>query len=389
MTATNAQGMRRLRVVHVSFYADTRRRDAETLLRAWPTLPAVAAGVARAGVNVAVVQAAHCRETLERGDVTFHFVDDDRGMPARLLGRVPLYRRPNRLLDRVAALTPDVVHVHGLLYPLAVHQIARALRGTPVLVQDHGSRAPRGWRRVVWRWAARPLAGVAFTARQQAAPFFEAGAFRSGLPVFEVVEGSSHFVPGDRGAARSATGMFGEPCFLWTGRLDSNKDPLTTLEAFERAAPRLPDARLWCCFGDAPLLGFVERRIAASRVLRERVTLVGRRPHDEMELRFRAADFFVQASHHEGSGYSIIEALACGTPPLVTDIPPVRRIVGKAGSLTPVADAAALSQAMLDWSGGDASSMRRAARDRFEHALTFDAIGRELRAAYETLAASR
>jgi glycosyltransferase involved in cell wall biosynthesis len=389
MTATRPQPVRRLRVVHVSFYADVHGRDAETLLRAWPTLPAVAVAVSRAGVDVAVVQAARKRQTLERDGVTFHFVDDARGTPARLLGRVPLPRRPSRLLDQVVALAPDVVHVHGLLYPLAVYQLARAVRGTPVLVQDHGTSAPRGWQRMAWLPISRSLAGVAFTARQQATPFFDARVFRGDLPVFEVVEGSSTFVPGDREAARRATGMFGEPCLLWTGRLDANKDPLSTLAAFEIAAPRLRDARLWCCFGDAPLLDNVQRRIASSPLLRERVTLLGRRPHAEMELRFRAADFFVQMSHREGSGYSLLEALACGTTPLVTDIPSMRRIVGDAGSLTPVGDAAAFAEAMLDWSGRDSATLRRAARARFERELTFDAIGRELRGVYERLTPRR
>jgi glycosyltransferase involved in cell wall biosynthesis len=383
---TRPDGASRLRAVHVSFYADARRRDPEALLRAWPTLPAVAAAVARAGVEVTVVQAAHYRQTLERDGVTFHFVDDTRGVPVRLLGSVPFPRRPSRLLEEVAALAPDVLHVHGLLYPLAVYQLARALRGTPVLVQDHGTTAPRGWQRNAWRWTSRSLAGVAFTAREQATPFFDGRALRGDLPVFEVVEGSSTFVPGDREVARRTTGMFGDPCLFWTGRLDANKDPLTTLAAFERAIPRLPDARLWCCFGDAPLLADVERRIASSRLLRERVTLIGTRPHAEMELRFRAADFFVQTSHREGSGYSLLEALACGTPPLVTDIPAMRRIVGNVGSLTPVGDAVALAEAMTDWSGRDPATLRRAARARFERELSFDAIGRELRGVYETLA---
>jgi glycosyltransferase involved in cell wall biosynthesis len=239
---------------------------------------------------------------------------------------------------------------------------------------------------MLWRQVSRSIAGVSFTAREQAASFFDARAFRRDLPIFEVVEGSTTFGPGDREAARRATGMFGEPCLLWTGHLNVNKDPLTALAAFEIAAPRLPDAMLWCCFGDAPLLAEVQGRIAASDVLRERVVLLGRRPHAEMEDRFRAADFFVQMSHHEAGGLSVLEALACGTTPLVSDIPPMRRMVDGAGSLTPLGDAAALAAALVDWSRRDLPALRQAARARFESALTFDAMGRDLRAAYETLA---
>jgi len=374
-------GARRLRVVQVSFHADVGRRDAETLLGAWPTLPAVASAVARAGVDVAVVQAAHADRTLERDGVAYHFVDDP-GAARR--------ERPARLLARAASLAPDVVHVQGLNHPRAVRQLGGAVRGVPVLVQDHGTVPPVGWRRAAWRWAYRAIAGVAFTAREQAAPFVAAGALGARVPVHEVLEGSSTFAPGDQAAARRATGMAGDPCVLWTGRLDANKDPLAALDAFERAAPRLPDARLWCCWGRAPLLDAVRTRVAASEVLRARVTLVGPRPHDEMEHRFRAADLFVQTSHREGSGYSLLEALACGTPAIVTDIPAARRIVGDAswgaGALVSLGNPPAMADALVAWSAGDRGARRRAARRRFDCALTYEAVGRELRTAYEAVA---
>ncbi|CAN5164417.1 hypothetical protein BH09GEM1_BH09GEM1_22820 [soil metagenome] len=207
--------------------------------------------------------------------------------------------------------------------------------------------------------------------------------------MFEVLEGSSHFSPGDRDEARRAVGIYGDPCLLWTGHLDTNKDPLMVLDAFERATAGLHDPRLWCCFGRAPLLSDVRARIDQSPLLTERVTLIGERPHAAMEQHYRAADFFVQGSHHEGCGYSIIEALACGTPPLVTDIPSSRRIVGDAGSLTPVGNAEALAEAMLEWARRDRATVRANARTRFERELTFDAIGTALRSVYEAVLRSR
>lgn len=362
--------MRRLHVVQVSFHADAEERGAEALLRAWPTLPGVAAAAANAGVDVTVVQRAHKREIIERDGITYHFVNDE-----------------SRVLGCVASLAPDVVHVQGLSFPRAMRPLSRCVPGVPLLVQDHGSVAPAGLRAIAWRWGHRPLAGVVFTARAQATPWKRARILRADLPVFEVLEGSTTFTPGDRDAARRATKMFGEPCFFWTGRLNANKDPLTMLRAFEQAATKLPDARLWCCFGAAaPLLGDVKARIAQSAILTERVTLLGARPHEEMESRFRAADFYLQASHHEGSGYALLEALACGTTPLVTDIPAARMIVGGAGSLTPVGEAAGLAEAIVDWGARDARALRVAARARFDAALTFDVIGRQLRGAYEAVA---
>ena len=309
-------------------------------------------------------------------------------MPKRVR-RVPVVRRPDRLLAKVQSLSPDVVHVHGFGFPVATWQLRRALPSVPILVQDHASSPPAGLRRVLWRWAYAGCDAAAFATREQVREFVSAGVISKRMPVFEVLEGSSRFTPGDRTQARRFTGIFGDPCILWTGHLNANKDPLVALDAFEQAAPSLPDARLWCCFGEAPLREQVERRIAESPVLRERVVLLGSRSLDEMERYFRAADLFVQMSHREGCSYSTIEALSCGVAPLVSDIPSTRRIVGDAGALVPVGDARALAAAILDWAARDPEQRRAAARARFEEALSFDVIGRDLRNAYDTLAHRR
>jgi glycosyltransferase involved in cell wall biosynthesis len=376
------------RVVHLSFLYDSQRREPEELLRAWPTLLGVAAGVARAGVPRTVVQAAARDQTIEREGVRLEFVNDSGAMPRRVR-RIPVVRRPDRLLAMVAALAPDVVHVHGFSFPIATRQLRKALPRVRILVQDHASRPPTGIRRLIWRWAFAGCDAAAFATREQVAEFVSAGVISKRMPIFEVLEGSSRFAPGDQSQARRFTGIFGDPCILWTGHLDANKDPLVALDAFEMAAPSLPDARLWCCYGQAPLREQVERRIAESPVLRERVTLLGPRSLEEMERHFRASDLFVQMSHREGCSYSTIEAMSCGVAPLVSDIPSTRRIVGDAGALVPVGDARALGAAILEWSARDPMQRRTAARARFEQALSFDVIGRDLRAAYETLARRR
>ncbi|HEX3867986.1 MAG TPA: glycosyltransferase family 4 protein [Gemmatimonadaceae bacterium] len=362
-----------LRVAQVSFHVDDQRRSAESLLLAWPALSAVARCAARAGVATTVVQTAHRDETVERNGVSFHFVADGG-------------RQRRRVVDRVASLGPDVVHVHGFHHGAAIQRLARALRPTPVIVQDHVNAPPRGWRRPLWRFALRSIAGAAFTLREQADPWLDGGLLSPSVPLFEILEGSSEFAPGDRETARRLTGISGDPCLLWTSRLIPSKDPLTMLGAVEEAMEHLPDARLWCCFGDATMLAAVRARIQRSDTLRSRVTLLGARPRDQMELLFRAADLYVQSSRSEGSGFSLIEAMSCGTVPVTADIPPARRIAGDAGALTPVGDAHAMARAIVTLARGDREALRRGARARFESALAFDVIGRQLRDAYETLA---
>jgi glycosyltransferase involved in cell wall biosynthesis len=145
------------------------------------------------------------------------------------------------------------------------------------------------------------------------------------------------------------------------------------------------------CYRHAPLLDAVRARITGDAALATRVRLLGEVPYPEIQMHYRAADFLVQASHAEGSGGALIDALACGTTPLVTDIASFRRITGEGefGALVPMDDAAALATAIRDWSGRERTTLRRRAREHFERDLSFDAIGRQLRVAYDTLRVSK
>jgi len=367
-------------------------RDPETLLTgAWCAFGRTAAAAHRAGARVVIVQAAWEDAEREIEGVPCHFVREHGDPFIRLPGGRRVRRRPRRLLQRVSALAPDLIHFEGLLFPRELRALAAALPRVPILAQDHATKCPSGWRRWLLRWGFAPLAGVAFTARKQAEPFRSAGILGPSLRIFEVIEISSSFTPGDQRAARSAAALDGDPCLLWVGNLDQNKDPLTVLDAVAQVASELPGCRLHMCFRNAPLLAFVQTRIAEDPRLTDRVRLLGAVRHTEIETYFRAADFLVQASHAEGSGGAMIEALACGTTPLVTDIPSFRRITseGEYGALVPVGDTAALAAAIVDWGRRDRAALRRRAREHFERDLSFDAIGRQLRAAYDRVLASQ
>jgi hypothetical protein len=189
------------RVVQVSFIPEAERREPETLLAAWPTLVNAATSVARAGVQLTVVLAAVRDQMIEHDGVRYEFIDDGRAVPRRspTRGRV---RRSADVIDHVAALGADVVHLHGFVDPLLARRLRAALRDVPLLVQDHGSVVPGGARRLFWRLAFGEVDAVAFAAREQAAPFFDAGVLRRGTPVFELFEDADRVGIGDGDAAR-------------------------------------------------------------------------------------------------------------------------------------------------------------------------------------------
>ncbi|HET7204620.1 MAG TPA: glycosyltransferase family 4 protein [Steroidobacteraceae bacterium] len=369
-------------VAQVSFFLDPQGRGPEQMLEDWPSLVDVAEAAAQGGARVTVIQACASPAHLQRNGVDYHFVPPDDGGPT-----IACSRAFRQLVD---GLTPDVIHVHGLGFPADVARVADLAPAVPILVQDHANRPPRFWRRHSWRRGLRAAAGVAFCAREQAEPFLKAGVLPTHSEVFEIPEAPARFTPGDRALARRQSGLCGDPCLLWVGHLDQNKDPLTVLRGVSLAVRYLPKLTLWCCFGKAPLLTEVREQVEQDPWLRDRVHLLGRVPHAQVEQLMRAADFFTLGSHREGSGYALAEALACGLPPVVTDIPSFRVMTGRGavGWLWPRGDAQRLCEAILAATSRPQAGQQAHVRRHFERELSFDAVGRKLNAAYARLIAS-
>lgn len=361
--------MAALHVAQLNFPPAPAGLGIEALLERWPSLADIAELVAGSGVLVSVLQAAHHAERLARNGVDYCFVDID--------GAETMESRGRRFAEVLAGIAPDVLHAHGLGFvEEASTMVGRLPMALPILFQDHADRPPRWWRRPRQRRCFAGASGIAFTSLGQAQPFVAAGMFGSSTRLFAIPESSSRFTPGDRARARAATGLHGDPCVLWVGRLTRGKDPLTVLEGIALAASRLPDLQLWCAFGAAPMLAEVRARIADDARLAGRVQLLGEVPHARIETLLRAADLFVSGSRAEGSGYAAMEALACGVAPVLTDIPAFRALTdnGRVGHLWPCGDAVRLAGALVGAATGRA--LPQQVRAHFDAALSFDAVGR-------------
>jgi glycosyltransferase involved in cell wall biosynthesis len=372
----------RLRVVQVSCARDPRLRTGEEMLSSWTALSSAARAAADAGCRVTVLQAAWRDEEVVRDGVRYRFVAEATGTPRVLASRIP-----PRLLRAVHAGDAELVHVQGL----RPHARWFRPRRAALVVQDHADRVHGGWRGAEQRWALGRVDAALFTAREQAEPFLAAGVLREGTPVFEVLESTTAFTAGPRDDARAETGVDGDPCLLWVGRLDANKDPLTVLDAVSRVREALPGVRLWMCWGDAPLEREVRARLADEPELAARVTLLGRVPHARVEALCRAADFLVLGSHRESSGYAVLEALACGATPLVTRIPAFRRVTrdGAVGGLFAPGDADGLARLVLSFSTRCRRELRETALAHFDRHLSPAALARDLGTAYAAAARGR
>lgn len=112
--------------------------------------------------------------------------------------------------------------------------------------------------------------------------------------------------------------------FFSLGRLARTKGFDLLIRAFAVTAKRIPDARLVLGVGienldpaRASLLA--ELRAEAERTgLADRITFLGEIPHRDTVDYYRAADVFILGSRVEPFGMTAVEAMACGTPTVVT-----------------------------------------------------------------------
>lgn len=378
----------RLTVVNAAF--DRAIVDADALLDRYTTLTDWCRALRDAGAHVEVVQRSSRNAALTRDGVPYHcLADGPAGTPSwrDSLGRV---------VERTRATAPDLVHVNGLGFPALVAALRDGLGDAVVIVvQDHAGLSPPsgegfmdGFKRLRWKTGLDHADAVSFTADDQAAPWRRAGLLQRAR-VLDVVESSTSVVATPRDEARTRTGLLGAPLVLWIGRLVPGKDPATALAGFESFRVAHPEARLAMIFQGGTLEDDVRGIVHRSLLLQLSVRLLGAVPHDTIGDYLGAADLFLSASHHEGSGYALLEAMACGITPVVTDIAPHVAITGGVGASFAVGDARACAAALTAAWSADRVAASASVRARFDAALSWAALARRTLAAYTDLVHAR
>lgn len=89
--------------------------------------------------------------------------------------------------------------------------------------------------------------------------------------------------------------------------------------AFVRVAQQKPDVSLLLIGGGSQ--GHIIRQILNSGGVMDNVSFPGQISNRELPRFYQMADLYISPSHVDGSSVSLMEALACGLPCLVSDIP--------------------------------------------------------------------
>jgi glycosyltransferase involved in cell wall biosynthesis len=292
-----------------------------------------------------------------------------RAFPRRLFGA----RGLGLALDGAIARA-DLVHIHGL-WTLPGSAAARRARraGVPVVISprgmlDPGSIAQRAWRkRIAYAVAERRnLLGAALL---HATSDAEARALRvwvPGSPVVTVPNGVD--APGagltPPGAARARLGIpEGAPLLLFLGRIHPIKRLDLLAAAFDRVRVALPDARLVIAGPDER---GERRRLEPffAAAARHSVHWIGETGDAEKWALLGAADLLVLCSDSESFGMSALEAMAAGTPVVVTRTCPWPEIETERAGFWVAQEPEAIARAALAILGDDERARDMGARGR-------------------------
>lgn len=130
------------------------------------------------------------------------------------------------------------------------------------------------------------------------------------------------------------------------------------IDGFAAAAALRPDLRLLVIGSGSLTPKLIDQ--AATTGLADRIQFIGSLAHSELLARLAAADVYVSASHVDGSSVTLLEAMACSLPAIVSDIPGNREWVEPSASGMWFADGDAPSLAAALVTLADSSTCDRA-----------------------------
>jgi glycosyltransferase involved in cell wall biosynthesis len=260
-----------------------------------------------------------------------------------LTARAPYLRIPFALPYHAARDRLDVLLAHDNRPPLAPCPVVTLIHDTAFARHpEFFSRFDRLWMNRTIPFSARHSAGVVTDSQFSKDELVELyGVAPDRIGVYQNAVDPIFLDPTPR-PSREAP-----PYFLAVGNVQPRKNLSTLIRAYRTLLDREPDMReRLVLVGNKQYLADDLLGEGAGEAAAGRLVYTGYVSDEELAGLFQHATAFVYPSVYEGFGLPPLEAMAVGTPAIVSDIPVMREVVGDAAVRVPVRDASALADAM-------------------------------------------
>jgi glycosyltransferase involved in cell wall biosynthesis len=315
---------------------------------------------------------------LQKNKTTYHFLN---------FKKKKLYI-PFELHRYIKNLKPDIVFVNGFIFPSQIIQLRKTLGKAVRIIVLHRAEKPfSGIKGYMQKIADKFVNAYLFVSDEFSTEWIKKGIFKNKKKIHEVMQSSSIFFPEDKAGAKKILNIDGEPLFLWVGRLEKNKDPLTVVKAFIKYLSFQPLAKLYMIYQDDKFFPEVKALINADNKTKDSIILIGKVEHRQLQTWYNAADFFVSGSHYEGSGIAACEAMSCGCIPILTNIISFRRMTGpgKCGLLYEAGNAEQLFSTLSNTSEMNIKIEREKTLKQFNDELSFEALAKKITKVIDSL----
>jgi glycosyltransferase involved in cell wall biosynthesis len=251
----------------------------------------------------------------------------------------------------------DAVHIFGL-YDFLGPAVAAACRrsGIPYVVEPIGMFVPivrnfllkRMYHLLLGQQMLRGAQRIIATSPQEVAELAGSGLVREKILVRRNGVEAPETMP-ERSKFRAAAAIpENAKVVLYLGRLSEKKSPDVLLQAFALLCKTQRDAELSLVFAGPDEGGMRQKllQMAGALGVSSRVQIRGAAYGEEKWNAFRGADVFVLPSQNENFGNTAAEAVAAGTPVVVTDKCGIAPLLADIAGLVAEHDAAALARAI-------------------------------------------
>ncbi len=287
---------------------------------------------------------------------------------------------PFKFNNYIKSFNPDYILVHGFGFIHYLVFLKLILPKSKIVLQCNGyAFKPKGFKRLVYKLSDKFIDGYLFTGIENAKHWYDSNILKK-EKVFEVMEGSTYFNYNPEVKRKPNS-------FVWVGGLNNNKDPLTVLKAFLNFLKIQPLAKLIMVFHQNDLLADLEMFINKNPKLNKAVNLKGYVKPDFIEEIYNQTQFFILGSHYEGSGYALLESMACGCVPIVTNIPSFKFMTnnGDCAFLFSSGNSDELFKQLKATQNCDYELLQDKVLKQFKNKLSSEAIAKEIYNVFDSL----